>query len=82
MPKGIGRGSWEGAIEGTEEGTEEGTGEGEELERASPLPEYAVSGSYSSGRQRRARPLGSPCRPRCCRFCTEAVDPFMNRVLL
>lgn len=59
MPEGIGRGSWEGTIEGTEEEA----GEGAELERASPLPEYTTSGSYSSYRQRRARPLGSPCRP-------------------
>ena len=59
MPEGIGIGSWEGTIEGTEEEA----GEGAELERASPLPEYTTSGSYSSDRQRRALPLGSPCRP-------------------
>ena len=46
MPEGIGRGGWEGTIEGTEEGA----GEGVELERASPLPEYTTSGSYSSDR--------------------------------
>ena len=46
MPEGIGRGSWE----GTEEGAGEGAGEGAELERASPLPEYTTSGSYSSDR--------------------------------
>ena len=63
MPEGIGGGGWEGTIEGTEEGTEEGAGEGVELERASPLPEYTTSGSYSSDRQRRALPMGSPCRP-------------------
>ena len=31
--------------------------------RASPLPEYTVSGSYSSDRLRGALPLGSPRRP-------------------
>ena len=46
MPEGIGRGGWEGTIEGTEEGA----GEGVEVERASPLPEYTTSGSYSSDR--------------------------------
>ena len=63
MPEGIGRGSSEGTIEGTEEGAGEGVGERAELERASPLPEYTTSGSYSSDRQRRALPMGSPCRP-------------------
>ena len=34
----------------SEEGAGEGAGEGAELERASPLPEYTTSGSYSSDR--------------------------------
>ena len=42
MPEGIGSGGWEGAGGGV--------GEGAELERASPLPEYTTSGSYSSDR--------------------------------
>ena len=50
MPEGIGRGNWEGTIEVPEEGAGEGVGEGAELERASPLPEYTTSGSYSSDR--------------------------------
>ena len=30
---------------------------------AAPVPEYTMSGTYSTDRLRGARPRGSPCRP-------------------